>query len=63
MTIVQRQQSLHAEAGTTLDPDTWDDIRAQGHRMLDDMFDYAASISASMPTAVPPPCTHPMKPG
>ena len=44
MTIVQRQQSLHAEASATLDPDNWDDIRAQGHRMLDDMFDYAASI-------------------
>lgn len=23
----------------SLDPETWDDLRAQGHRMLDDMFD------------------------
>jgi aromatic-L-amino-acid decarboxylase len=28
----------------TLDPENWDDIRAQGHRMLDDMIDYIASI-------------------
>lgn len=25
---------------STLDPSDWTDIRAQGHRMLDDMFDY-----------------------
>ncbi|MEN6586899.1 MAG: hypothetical protein ABFE02_12745, partial [Sulfuricella sp.] len=25
---------------STLDPADWHDIRAQGHRMLDDMFDY-----------------------
>jgi aromatic-L-amino-acid decarboxylase len=28
----------------TLDPDNWDDIRAQGHRMLDDMLDYVANV-------------------
>ena len=28
----------------TLDPKNWDDIRALGHRMLDDMIDYAADI-------------------
>jgi glutamate/tyrosine decarboxylase-like PLP-dependent enzyme len=28
----------------TLDPHHWDDIRAQGHRMLDDMLDYVANI-------------------
>ncbi|MGJ5178056.1 pyridoxal phosphate-dependent decarboxylase family protein [Bradyrhizobium oligotrophicum] len=28
----------------TLDPQHWDEIRAQGHRMLDDMFDYVAGI-------------------
>jgi glutamate/tyrosine decarboxylase-like PLP-dependent enzyme len=44
MTIVQRQQSLQSEPGETLDPQNWDEIRAQGHRMLDDMFDYAANI-------------------
>ncbi|HET6838845.1 MAG TPA: aspartate aminotransferase family protein [Bradyrhizobium sp.] len=30
--------------GETLDPQNWDEIRAQGHRMLDDMFDYVANI-------------------
>ena len=44
MTIVQRNQSLQSEPSATLDPANWDDIRAQGHRMLDDMFDYAANI-------------------
>jgi aromatic-L-amino-acid/L-tryptophan decarboxylase len=28
----------------TLDPKDWDDIRTLGHRMLDDMLDYAANI-------------------
>lgn len=28
----------------TLDPDDWTALRAQGHRMLDDMFDYLASL-------------------
>jgi aromatic-L-amino-acid decarboxylase len=28
----------------TLDPKNWDDVRAQGHRMLDDIFDYIANI-------------------
>ncbi|SHL56550.1 Glutamate or tyrosine decarboxylase [Bradyrhizobium lablabi] len=35
-----------SRSGETLDPQDWDDIRAQGHRMLDDMFDYAADIRA-----------------
>ncbi len=26
----------------TLDPQDWDELRAQGHRMLDDMIDYVA---------------------
>jgi glutamate/tyrosine decarboxylase-like PLP-dependent enzyme len=43
MTIVQRPQ-LQSEPGETLDPQNWDEIRAQGHRMLDDMLDYAANI-------------------
>ena len=30
--------------GVSLDPDSWDDLRAQGHRMLDDMFDNLASL-------------------
>jgi aromatic-L-amino-acid/L-tryptophan decarboxylase len=28
----------------TLDPQDWDELRAQGHRMLDDMIDYVARI-------------------
>ena len=44
MTIVQRHHSLQSESSATLDPANWDEIRAQGHRMLDDMFDYAANI-------------------
>jgi aromatic-L-amino-acid decarboxylase len=44
MTVAQRQQILQSESSETLDPRNWDEIRAQGHRMLDDMFDYAADI-------------------
>lgn len=36
--------SLQSEAGETLDPQNWSDIRALGHRMLDDMLDYAENI-------------------
>jgi glutamate/tyrosine decarboxylase-like PLP-dependent enzyme len=43
MTIVLRG-GLLSESTETLDPQNWDEIRAQGHRMLDDMFDYAANI-------------------
>jgi aromatic-L-amino-acid/L-tryptophan decarboxylase len=39
-----REISLDSEPGETLDPQNWDAIRAQGHRMLDDMLDYAANI-------------------
>jgi aromatic-L-amino-acid decarboxylase len=28
----------------SLDPDNWDDLRVQGHRMLDDMFDNLATL-------------------
>jgi hypothetical protein len=28
----------------TLDPENWDSIRAQGHRMLDDMFNYLRDL-------------------
>ena len=38
------KQALQSESSETLDPQNWDDIRAQGHRMLDDMIDYAANI-------------------
>jgi aromatic-L-amino-acid/L-tryptophan decarboxylase len=38
----------------TLDPADWSDVRAQGHRMLDDMFDYLEYIRAR-PTWQPMP--------
>jgi len=33
-----------SESGETLDPANWDALRAQGHRMLDDMFDHIAGV-------------------
>ena len=39
-----RDVSLQSESSQTLDPENWDDIRAQGHRMLDDMLDYISNI-------------------
>ena len=44
MTMVLREGPLLSESSETLDPQNWDEIRAQGHRMLDDMIDYAANI-------------------
>ena len=44
MTEALREIPLQSESSATLDPQNWDDIRAQGHRMLDDMIDYAANI-------------------
>jgi glutamate/tyrosine decarboxylase-like PLP-dependent enzyme len=44
MTISRRQASLPVGPSETLDPHHWDDIRAQGHRMLDDMLDYVANV-------------------
>ena len=44
MTIALREGPLLSEASETLDPQNWDDIRALGHRMLDDMLDHVASI-------------------
>lgn len=31
-------------ASYSLDPDNWDNMREQGHKMLDDMFDYLSSL-------------------
>ena len=31
-------------ASTSLDPQDWSELRAQGHRMLDDMFDFLAAV-------------------
>ena len=44
MTKALREAPLQTESSETLDPKNWDDIRALGHRMLDDMIDYAANI-------------------
>jgi aromatic-L-amino-acid decarboxylase len=43
-TLLQQPSSLSSEASETLDPKDWSDIRALGHRMLDDMFDHIATI-------------------
>jgi aromatic-L-amino-acid/L-tryptophan decarboxylase len=39
-----REVPAQSQSSETLDPRNWDDIRALGHRMLDDMLDYAADI-------------------
>jgi aromatic-L-amino-acid/L-tryptophan decarboxylase len=39
-----REAPPQTRASETLDPQNWGDIRALGHRMLDDMIDYAANI-------------------
>jgi aromatic-L-amino-acid/L-tryptophan decarboxylase len=44
VTKALREPFLTSESSETLDPQDWDDIRAQGHRMLDDMIDYVANI-------------------
>jgi aromatic-L-amino-acid decarboxylase len=44
VTKALREASLKSESSESLDPQHWDDIRALGHRMLDDMIDYAANI-------------------
>src|SRR5882724_11669824 len=37
------ERRLHS-GPATLDPSDWQSLRAQGHRMLDDMLDYVESI-------------------
>jgi aromatic-L-amino-acid decarboxylase len=44
VTKALRDVSLQSESSESLDPQSWDEIRAQGHRMLDDMIDYVADI-------------------
>ena len=44
MTRALREAPLRPASSETLDPKDWDEIRAQGHRMLDDMLDYAVNI-------------------
>ncbi len=36
----------NAAPETSLDPLEWEELRAQGHRMLDDMFDHLATLSS-----------------
>jgi glutamate/tyrosine decarboxylase-like PLP-dependent enzyme len=43
MTDFKKQKSI-IESSVGLDPEDWSDYRSQGHRMLDDMFDYLANI-------------------
>ena len=44
MTSARHDARRPSEASETLDPQDWNELRAQGHRMLDDMIDYIASI-------------------
>jgi aromatic-L-amino-acid decarboxylase len=44
VTKTLRETPLLCESRTTLDPQDWDEVRALGHRMLDDMIDYTANI-------------------
>ncbi|MFZ1989943.1 MAG: pyridoxal-dependent decarboxylase [Alphaproteobacteria bacterium] len=37
-------KAKRTQEGATLDPKDWSEIRASGHRMLDDMFDYLEHI-------------------
>ena len=43
MSIVLRSEP-RSTSGESLDPADWRDLRTQGHRMLDDMFDYLENI-------------------
>jgi aromatic-L-amino-acid decarboxylase len=44
MTLPLRERLAASGSSETLDPENWDEIRAHGHRMLDDMIDYVAEI-------------------
>lgn len=39
-------QDQPSDRTETLDPENWEALRAQGHRMLDDMFDHIAGVRA-----------------
>jgi glutamate/tyrosine decarboxylase-like PLP-dependent enzyme len=39
-----RERSVKSDASETLDPRNWDELRALGHRMLDDMIDHIAGV-------------------
>jgi aromatic-L-amino-acid/L-tryptophan decarboxylase len=40
------RQPLQSRTSASLDPADWDEIRALGHRMLDDMIDHIATVRA-----------------
>jgi glutamate/tyrosine decarboxylase-like PLP-dependent enzyme len=44
MTLPLRERLAASGSSETFDPENWDEIRAHGHRMLDDMIDYVAEI-------------------
>src|SRR3984957_12681276 len=44
MTLPLHEKLLASGSSETLDPQNWDEIRAQGHRMIDDMVDYIANV-------------------
>ena len=44
MTAAPREGALECMPSQTLDPQEWGEIRTLGHRMLDDMIDYLATI-------------------
>ena len=44
MSASSREPASAIGPSETLDPQNWDELRAQGHRMLDDMIDYIAGI-------------------
>jgi glutamate/tyrosine decarboxylase-like PLP-dependent enzyme len=46
VSVVAPDRETPARASQTLDPQDWEPLRAQGHRMLDDMIDYIAGIRA-----------------
>ncbi len=44
LNLARRQPAATPNNGETLDPQDWTALRAQGHRMLDDMLDYLERI-------------------
>ena len=52
--VVRHQPQVPALPGQDLDPADWRELRAQGHRMLDDMFDHMAGLR-DQPVWSPPP--------
>ncbi len=44
MSVLLREAAPPVTSSETLDPQNWDELRALGHRMLDDMIDYVADI-------------------